>query len=80
VELKLKSCVRPPQNIYGPSLYIRAWTQKLDSPLITADTIKTTVVVPKLVEPLMNLGRTVWKDNFCNSPSLAKKLKVIYKT
>jgi hypothetical protein len=42
---------------------------KLDSPLITADTNKTTV------DPLLKQGWTVWMDNFYNSPCLAKALK-----
>jgi hypothetical protein len=33
---------------------------KLDSPMIIADTSKTTAIVLKLVEPLMKQGRTVW--------------------
>jgi hypothetical protein len=53
---------------------------KLDSPLITADTPKTTAIVLKLIEPLLKQGRTVWMDNFYNSPSLARMLKVTYNT
>jgi hypothetical protein len=53
---------------------------KLDSPLITADTNKTTAIVLKLVEPLLSQGQTVWMDNFYNSPSLAKTLKITHKT
>jgi hypothetical protein len=53
---------------------------KLDSPLITADTNKTTAIVLKLVEPLLKQGRTVWMDNFYNSPSLARTLKITHNT
>jgi hypothetical protein len=53
---------------------------KLASPLITADTNKTTAIVLKLTEPLLKQGWTVWMDNFYNSPSLAKTLKIIHKT
>jgi hypothetical protein len=52
---------------------------KLDSPLITADT-NTTAAILKLVEPLLKQCRTVWMDNFCNSPSLTRMLKIIHKT
>jgi hypothetical protein len=53
---------------------------KFDSPLITADTNKTTAIVRKLVEPLLKQGQAVWMDNFYNSPSLAKTLKIVHKT
>jgi hypothetical protein len=53
---------------------------ELDSPLITADTNKTTAIVLKLVEPLLKQGRTVWMDNLYNSPYLAKILKTVHKT
>jgi hypothetical protein len=39
---------------------------EFDSPLITADTNKTTAIVLKLVDPLLKQGRTVWMDNFYN--------------
>jgi hypothetical protein len=53
---------------------------KIDSPLITADTNKTTAIVLKLVEPLLKQGRTLWMDNFYNSPSLARMLKIKHNT
>jgi hypothetical protein len=53
---------------------------KLDSPLITADTSKTSTTVLKLVEPLMKQGWIVWMDNFYNSPALVRTLKMTYKT
>jgi hypothetical protein len=53
---------------------------KLDSPLITADTSKTSAFDLKLVQPLLKQGRTVWMDNFYNSPALARTLKMTYKT
>jgi hypothetical protein len=60
-------------------VYIGKDTQ-LDSPLITADTNKTSAIVLKLVEPLLKQGRTVWMDKFYNSPSLARLLKITHKT
>jgi hypothetical protein len=54
--------------------------KKLDSPLITADTSKTTATVLKLVEPLLKQGRTVWMNNFYNSPSLARMMKIKHNT
>jgi hypothetical protein len=51
---------------------------KLDSPLITAYTSKTTAIVLKLVEPLLKQGRPVWMDSFYDSPSLARMLKITH--
>jgi hypothetical protein len=34
----------------------------------------------KLTELLLKEGRTVWIDNFYNSPALARTLKTTYKT
>jgi hypothetical protein len=48
--------------------------------MITGDINKTTATVLILVEPLLKQGWTVWTDNFYNSPSLAKMLKIIFKT
>ena len=42
---------------------------------ISGDTNKTATVVLSLVEPLLKKGRTLWMDNFHNSPALAQKLK-----
>jgi hypothetical protein len=53
---------------------------EFDSLLITADTNKTTAIVLKLAEPHLKQGRTVWMDNFYNSPCLAKILKIVHKT
>jgi hypothetical protein len=53
---------------------------KLASPLITADTSRTSATVLKLVQPLLKEGWTVWMDNFYNSPALARTLKMTYKT
>jgi hypothetical protein len=53
---------------------------KLDSPLITADTSKTSAIVLKMVEPLLKQGQSVWMDNFYISPALARTLKITYKT
>ena len=30
-----------------------------------------------LVEPLLEKGRTLWMDNFYNSPALAQRLKIL---
>jgi hypothetical protein len=53
---------------------------EVDSLLITPDTNKTSAIVLKLVEPLLKQGWTVWIDNFYNSPSLARLLKITHKT
>jgi phage gp46-like protein len=52
---------------------------KLHSPLITGDTIKSTAIILKLVEPLLVQCQTVWIDNFYNSLSLGETLKIIHK-
>jgi hypothetical protein len=52
---------------------------KLDSTLSIADTNKTAATVLKLGEPLLNLGQTLWMDNCCTSPCLAKTLKTVHK-
>lgn len=51
-----------------------------ESPLAKSNTNKTSAIVLKLIEPLINQGRTVWMDNFYNSPFLARVLKVKYHT
>jgi hypothetical protein len=48
--------------------------------LITVDTNKTTVIALKLVQHLLKEGPNVWMDNFYNSQSLAKTLKIIHTT
>jgi hypothetical protein len=53
---------------------------KLDSPLITADTSKTSTTVLKVIQTLLKQGQTVWIDNFYNPPALARTLKMTYKT
>ena len=42
---------------------------------ISGDTNKTATIVLSLVEPLLKKGRTLWMDNFYNSPALAQRLK-----
>ena len=42
---------------------------------ISGDTNKTAATVLSLVEPLLKKGRTLWMDNFYNSPALAQRLK-----
>jgi hypothetical protein len=42
---------------------------------ISGDTNKTATIVLSLVEPLLKKGRTLWMDNFYNSPALAHRLK-----
>jgi hypothetical protein len=53
---------------------------ELDSTLLTPDMNKPTSVVLQLVEPLLKQGRTVWMDNYYNSPFLARTLKNTYRT
>ena len=42
---------------------------------ISGDTNKTATIVLSVVEPLLKKGRTLWMDNFHNSPALAQRLK-----
>ena len=44
---------------------------------ISGDTNKTAAIVLSLVEPLLEKGRTLWMDNFYNSPALAQRLKTL---
>ena len=44
---------------------------------ISGDTNKTAAIVLSLVEPLLEKGRTLWMDNFYNSPALAQRLKIL---
>jgi len=44
---------------------------------ILGDTNKTAAIVLSLVEPLLKKGRTLWMDNFYNSPALAQRLKTL---
>ena len=44
---------------------------------ISGDTNKTAAIVLSLVEPLLGKGRTLWMDNFYNSPALAHRLKTL---
>jgi hypothetical protein len=58
------------------SLFVYAGKDtELHSHLITEDTNKTTATGLKLVELLLKQGQSVWIDNFCNSPCLARTLK-----
>jgi len=41
---------------------------------ISGDTNKTAAILLSLVEPLLKKGRTLWMDNFCNSPALAQRV------
>jgi len=41
---------------------------------ISGDTNKTAAILLSLVEPLLGKGRTLWMDNFYNSPALAQRL------
>jgi len=41
---------------------------------VSGDTNKTAAIVLSLVEPLLEKGRTLWMDNFYNSPALAQRL------
>jgi len=40
-------------------------------------THKTAAIVLSLVEPLLKKGRTLWMDNFYNSPAVAQRLKTL---
>ena len=42
---------------------------------ISGDTNKTAAIVLSRVEPLLNKSRTLWMDNFYNSPAMAQRLK-----
>jgi len=44
---------------------------------ISGDKNKTAAIVLSLVEPLPRKGRTLWMDNFYNSPALAQRLKIL---
>ena len=44
---------------------------------ISGDTNKTVTIVMSLVEPLLKKGRTLWMDNFYNSPALAQRVKTL---
>ena len=44
---------------------------------ISGDTNKTAAIVLSLAEPLLEKGRTLWMDNFYNSPALAQRLKTL---
>jgi len=44
---------------------------------IAGDTNKTAAIVLSLVESLLKKGRTLWIDNFYNSPALAQRLKIL---
>ena len=50
-------------------------TTESGSEIVPADSAKTTQLVVKLVEPLFNLGHTLWMDNYYNSPELCHLLK-----
>ena len=42
---------------------------------VSAETVKTTQIVVKLVQPLFGLGHSLWMDNYYNSPDLCLMLK-----
>jgi len=46
-----------------------------ETAFISGDTNKTATIVLSHVEPLLEKGRTLWRDNFYNSPALAQRLK-----
>jgi hypothetical protein len=52
----------------------------LESQLISPQTLKTSAIVLKLLEPLVGKGFTLWMDNFYNSPDLALELKLKHAT
>jgi len=44
---------------------------------ISGDAKKTAAIVLSLVESLLEKGRTLWMDNFYNSPALAQRLNIL---
>jgi hypothetical protein len=50
-------------------------TTEIETDLVTAEMVKTTQIVVKLVQPLFNLGHSLWMDNYYNSPDLCLLLK-----
>ena len=44
---------------------------------ISGDTNETAAIVLSLVEPLLEKGRTLWRDDFYNSPAMAQRLKIL---
>ena len=44
---------------------------------ISGDINKTRAIFLSLVEPLLEKGRTLWMDNFYNSPALDQRLKIL---
>jgi hypothetical protein len=50
----------------------------LELPLISKDTPKTTTIVLKVSELLLNKGYTFLIDNYYNSPALVKFWKLLY--
>jgi hypothetical protein len=45
---------------------------ELANQFVSAETNKTAAIVVKLRQNLLGRGRTVWMDNFYNSPELAR--------
>ena len=52
----------------------------LESSLMMPETPKTAVVVTKLPDTLLGCGHKLWMVNFCNSPELARQLKIEHST
>jgi hypothetical protein len=67
------------QDICGVFLYIQEKIV-IESSLITPETPKIASIVLKLLKPLLCHGHTLWKDNFYNSPELARQLKIQHST
>jgi hypothetical protein len=42
---------------------------------VFTETLKMTQIVVKLVQPLFNLGHTLWMDNYYNSPDICLLLR-----
>ena len=57
-------------------LYDLYWQDTVfQTALISGETNKTATIVLPLVEPLLKKDRTLWMDNFYNSPALAQRPK-----
>ncbi|KAG8238687.1 hypothetical protein J437_LFUL016566 [Ladona fulva] len=53
---------------------------EVHSSLTMGDVNKTAKIVLNLSQPLLGQGRTLWMDNYYNSPILARILKINYHT
>jgi len=66
-----------PVRGYLWSLIIYTGKTVFQTAFISGDTNKTAAIVLSLLEPLLEKGRTLWMDNFYNSPALSQRLKTL---